>query len=203
MPSTASAPAPRPPASFGGHATEHLRVIRSAMERSATFTAVPGKGGVAMGCVGLAAMVAAFPQPAGDRWLLVWLLAAFTASAVGLVAMASKARRTGSTLTGANARRFALAVAAPIVAGASLTYALWSSGTYDAMPAAWLLLYGTAVLTGGAYSVPVIRMTGALFMLLGIVATLTPPGWHNVWLGAGFGLLHIGSGFYVTRHHGG
>ena len=35
-----------PPASMTDHAAENLRFIRHAMERSATFTAVPGWGGM-------------------------------------------------------------------------------------------------------------------------------------------------------------
>ena len=37
------------PSSVGDHAAENLVFIRQAMERSATFTTIPGVGGVAMG----------------------------------------------------------------------------------------------------------------------------------------------------------
>jgi hypothetical protein len=191
------------PPTLGGHAADNLRFIRQAMERSATFTAVPGVGGVMMGAVGLVAAGVASRQPTGDRWLLTWLAAAVVAAAIGLGTMTRKATRAGVTLGGANARRFAAAIAAPCLAGAALTYALWSTRTYSVMPAAWLLLYGAGVLTGGAFSVAPVRVIGALFMLLGLVSVVTPPVWGNVWLGVGFGFLHIGSGFYIARHHGG
>ena len=97
--------------------------------------------------------------------------------------MTRKARRAGVTLGGANARRFAAALAAPCVAGAALTYALWTTRAYSVMPSAWLLLYGAGVLTGGAFSVAPVRVMGALFMLLGLVSVVTPPAWGNVWLG--------------------
>ncbi len=195
--------APRAPVSIDRHAEEHLRVIRSAMERSATFTAVPGTGGIAMGLIAWIAAFAAASQPTSDRWLLVWIMAAIVAASVGLITMARKARRAGSTLASASARRFGIALGAPMVAGAALTFALWSTRAYSVMAPAWLLLYGTAVLVGGAYSVAAIRITGVLFMLLGIAATVTMPAWGNVWLGAGFGALHIASGWYIWRHHGG
>ena len=192
----------RPP-SLGGHAADNLRFIRQAMERSATFTAVPGAGGAAMGVIGLVAAAVAARQPTGDRWLLTWLAAAALASTVGVTAMARKAGLAGSTLRGANARRFAVALSAPFVAGAAITYALWGTRTFSVMPSAWLLLYGAGVLTGGAFSVPVVRVVGALFIALGLAAVMTPPEWGNVWLGAGFGGVQIVFGIYIARNHGG
>ena len=191
------------PPSLGGHAADNLRFIRQAMERSATFTAVPGVGGMVMGATGVIAAAVASTQPTADRWLLVWLAAAAVASVIGLTTMTRKAARAGVPLSGANARRFAAALAAPCVAGAALTYGLWATRTYSVMPSAWLLLYGTGVLTGGAFSVAPIRVSGALFMLLGLISVVTPPAWGNVWLAVGFGFLHIGAGFYIARHHGG
>jgi hypothetical protein len=117
------------PRSFSGKAEDNLVFIRQTMERSATFTSVPGAGGVAMGVIALAAAAIAAQQPTGDRWLLTWLGAAALAAAVGLAAMAHKARRGGSKLTGASARRFALGLAAPFVAGAAITYELWAART--------------------------------------------------------------------------
>ena len=66
--------------SLGQHAEENLQFIRRTMERSSTFTAVPGLGGAGMGAIGLAAAVLAVNQGSADRWRVVWLLAA----AVGL-----------------------------------------------------------------------------------------------------------------------
>ena len=192
-----------PPESISGHAADNLRYIRQAMERSATFTAVPGLGGAAMGVTALAAAWLGSRQATGDRWLLVWLGAAAVAAVIGLVTMARKARAAGSTLTGANARRFAAGLAAPVVAGAAITYELWATRNFSVMTPAWLLLYGAGVLTGGIFSVAAVRLMGAAFMLLGMLAILTPPDWGNVWLAAGFGGLQIGFGIYIARHHGG
>ena len=67
------------PASIQGRAAEDLQFIRRAMERSSTFTAVPGAGGAAMGVVGLLAATAGAVQPSAERWLAVWLGAALIA----------------------------------------------------------------------------------------------------------------------------
>lgn len=173
------------------------------MERGATFTAIPGVGGVLMGMVALGAFAVARRQPSGDRWLLTWLAAAVLAAIAGLVTMSIKARRAGAPLTGANARRFALGMAAPFVAGAAITYQLWTVRSFAVMAPAWLLLYGAGVLTGGIFSVPVVRVIGLCFMSLGLLAIATPPEWGNLWLAAGFGGLHVVFGAYIARNHGG
>src|SRR6185436_8215348 len=54
-------------------AADDLTYIRSAMERSSPFTAVPGAGGVVTGVIGLIAAVVGARQPTGERWLATWL----------------------------------------------------------------------------------------------------------------------------------
>jgi hypothetical protein len=193
----------RQPRSVSSQAADNLTFIRSAMERSSTFTAVPGVGGVVMGVIGIIAAVVSTRQPTADRWLGTWLAAAAVATIVELVATTVKARRAEMSLTGTIARRFAAAVAAPLVAGAAITYQLWAVRNFMVMAPVWLLLYGAGLLTGGMFSVPVIRTLGVCFMATGLAAVLTPPEWGNMWLAVGFGGLHIGFGAYIARNHGG
>jgi hypothetical protein len=193
----------RRPHSISSQAADNLTFIRSAMERSSTFTAVPGVGGVVTGFVGMIAAVVGARQPTADRWLGTWLTAAVVAVIVELVATTLKARRADMTLTGTIARRFAVGMAAPLVAGAAITYELWVVRNFTVMAPVWLLLYGTGLLTGGMFSVPVIRALGVCFMATGIAAILTPPEWGNIWLAIGFGGLHVGFGAYIARNHGG
>lgn len=199
----ASRPVPADPPSIGDHAAEHLRFIRHAMERSSTFTAVSGLGGAAMGAIGLLAAGVGAIQPSAERWIAVWLTAAAAAFAVGIVTMRRKAVRVGMPLAGAPGRRFALSMAAPLIAGAALTGGLWMQGMWSLMPPVWLLLYGTGVVTGGAFSVAPMRVLGLSFMALGLAALVTPPSWGNVWLALGFGGLQLGFGWYIARRHGG
>lgn len=191
------------PASLQGRAAADLRFIRSAMERSSTFTAVPGVGGAAMGVVGLAAAAIGALQPSAERWLATWLVGAVVAFVIGIIAIRRKAAHGGTPLAGATGRRFALGLSAPLVAGAALTAGLWQAGNWSLMPSVWLLLYGTGVVTGGLVSVPVVPLIGLCFMALGTIAMITPPSWGNVWLGVGFGLLQMASGVYIARKHGG
>ena len=185
------------------HAAESLAYIRHAMERGSTFSAVPGIGGALMGGIGLGAAAIGAIQPTAERWLAVWLSAAIVALIVGVVTMRRKATRLGAALAGAPARRFALSLSAPLLAGAALTMGLWMHGVWALMPPAWLLLYGAGVVTGGSFSVAPMRMLGLCFMGLGLAAIVTPPEWGNVWLALGFGALQVGFGIYIARRHGG
>ena len=86
--------------------------------------------------------------------------------------------------------------------GGVLTLAFYQQGNISLLPGIWLSLYGAAVITAGVYSVAIIPIMGALFLLLGIAVLLTPLP-VNLMLGIGMGGLHIIFGFFVWRDHGG
>ena len=92
---------------------------------------------------------------------------------------------------------------APVGAAAVLTAALHVNGATALLPGLWLLSYGAAVVTAGAFSVRVIPLMGIAFMAVGMLALATPPGWGDAWMAAGFGGLHVGFGLLIARRHGG
>ena len=167
------------------------------------FTAVPGAGGIAMGVIGFAAALVAAKQSSFDAWLLTWLAAAVIAASVGLVAMLHKARRADLALARGPGLRFALSLVPPLLAGGALTLALYRTGQIQLLPGTWLVLYGAATITGGAFSVRVVPVMGACFMLLGVVALFAPQGLGDWFLAAGFGALQVVSGVIIMRRHGG
>ncbi|HEY9015646.1 MAG TPA: hypothetical protein VIM84_11355 [Gemmatimonadales bacterium] len=202
---TLSRPLPPDPSAPALHARamDNLSFIRSTMERATAFTAVPGWGGVAMGLTALAATgVASRSQTAGE-WLAVWLTASVLALGIGGWAMVVKARRAGTTVLSYSGRRFVLSYLPPLAVGALLTLVLVRAGLYGALPGTWLLLYGTGVVTGGAYSVRVVPLMGLCFMALGAVALLAPGAWGEWLLALGFGGLHIVFGIIIARQYGG
>jgi hypothetical protein len=193
----------RDPVSIDVRAADHLRYIRETIENASEFTAVPGWGGVAMGITAIAAAFLAAQQANSTAWLTVWLVEAFVAVAIAAPAAATKARRANSSLLSGPGRKFVLSFAPPILAGGLLTLSLVHAGNFAALPGLWLLLYGTAIVTGGAFSVKVVPVMGLCLVLLGAVALFLPSVWGNVFMAAGFGFAHIGFGVWIARHHGG
>ena len=106
-------------------------------------------------------------------------------------------------LTSRPARRFLLSFAPPLAVGAVLTVVLWRGGLGGQLPGLWLLSYGTAVVTGGAFSVRPVPVMGLGFMALGLLAMAVAPAWSNSLLAAGFGGLHLLFGWIIARRHGG
>jgi hypothetical protein len=184
-------------------AIDDLSFIRRTMERAAPFTAVPGWGGVGMGC---AALVAAVPAGRADSalgWVGWWLGAAGAALLIGGGTLAAKARRGGTSLFSWSGRRFVLSFLPPLFVGGLLTILLVRSGLVQALPGTWLLLYGSGVVTGGAFSVRPVPVMGICFMGLGIAALFGPQGWGNPLMAVGFGGLHIVFGLVIARRYGG
>ena len=182
---------------------DDLRFIRDTMERSAAFTAVSGWGQVLLGFTAIAAAILAALQASSYVWLRIWLAEGLLAAATGLLACTWKANRVGLPLFSGPARKVALGLAPPLIAGAFLTFLLFRAGFVSALPATWLLLYGAGIMTGGAFSVRIVPVMGLCFMLLGGLAVLGPAAWGNWFLGAGFGGLHILFGLLIARRHGG
>jgi hypothetical protein len=193
----------REPIPIDARAADHLRYIRETMERAAEFTAVPGWGGVAMGVTAIAAALAASHQHSSRGWLTVWLAEAFVAVAIAAATAATKAHRANAALFSGPGRKFLLSFAPPIIVGGLLTFAFFHAGAWALLPAVWLLLYGAAIVTGGAFSVRVVPVMGICLMAVGTVALFAPAGWGDLFMAAGFGALQIGFGIWIALHHGG
>ena len=173
------------------------------MAAAAGFTAVSGWGQVAVGVIGLAAGVAAAAQAGSWRWLAIWLAAAVLGANIGIASTLLKAHRAGLPLLAAPVRKFVLAFAPALAAGAALTVGLLQIHALALLPACWLLCYGAGLMAGGAHSVPVLPVLGALFIALGVGALIAPVAWGNLFLLIGFGALHVIFGLFIAVRHGG
>ena len=197
-----SEPAPEPPA-LHARAMDNLAFIRDTMEKAGSFTAVSGWGMVAVGVIATIAATIASSQHSVLRSIYVWLAAALLAPCVMLWAIVRKARRAHMPLWSGPGRKFLLSFSPPMLVGALLTMVLYRAGVVEAIPGMWLLLYGTAVVTGGAFSVRLIPVMGICFMLVGTLALFTPQSWNDWLMAVAFGGLHIAFGIPIARRHGG
>lgn len=184
-------------------AMDNLRFIRETMERAGSFTAVSGWGEVAIGVVALLAAAVAGLQDSARAWLAIWLGAAAVSLVIAASTIGAKAAALRIPLLSEPARKFFLSFLPPMAAGAVLTVILFAQGHIALLPGMWLMLYGAGVITAGTYSVRIIPVMGAAFMVAGAIAFVAPPAWGNALLAAGFGGLHIGFGALIARRHGG
>jgi hypothetical protein len=192
----------RTPPALHERALADLRFIRQTMEGAAAFTTLSGVGLVVIGLSAVAAGLLAGSTP-GAAWLRVWIAEAALALVVGVLATVWKARTARMPVLTGPLRKFGLALAAPSLAGAVLTIALARAGAHTLLPGAWLMLYGSGLLAGGAFSIRLVPGMGACFLVLGAVTALAPPAFGPTALLLGFGGLHVAFGVLVMRGYGG
>ncbi len=206
-PSQPPAPAPgtpqRPPEALHARAMDDLRYIRETMEGAASFTALSGWGGAIIGVTAFPAAYLAARAPTHKTWMWIWLVEAVIGALIGVGMTVRKARRARQSLFGRPGRKFALTFATPLAAGAILTIPLYYGGFTAILPGTWLLLYGTAFATAGAFSVSTVPVMGLSFMVVGTAALAAPAAWGDALMAAGFGAVHIVFGALIARKHGG
>src|SRR5919197_2586025 len=169
-------PADEPPA-LHDRAMDNLRFIREAMERASSFTAVPGLGQVAIGATALFAALVASQQKSLTDWVAVWMVEAAVSAGVAGWTMYRKAHASDTSLLSRPGRKLIINLSPPVFVGALLTVVFYRAGLTGLLPGLWLLLYGTGVVTGGAFSVRPVPFMGLCFMFLGAGALFLPQAW--------------------------
>ena len=192
-----------PPVALHERAMDNLRFIRETMERASSFTGISGWGQVAIGITALATAPLSAQQPTFKGWLMVWLADAVVSLLIAGWSIDRKSRAAQMPLLTGPGRKVAFSLSPPLLVGALLTVVLYRAGLTNAIPGVWLLLYGTGVVTGGMFSVPVVPIMGICFMTLGAAALFLPAAFANWFLAAGFGGLHIIFGVVIARRYGG
>ncbi len=182
---------------------DNLRYIRETMERASAFTGISGWGQVAIGVSALFAAAMAARQAAFKLWLAIWVGEGVVSLLIAGWSIDRKARRTKTPLLNGAGRKVVFSLSPPLFAGMLLTCMLYRTGLTSVIPGIWLLLYGTGVVTGGMFSVPVVPIMGLCFMALGAVALFAPPALSDWLMAAGFGGLHIVFGVVIARRYGG
>jgi len=191
------------PPEMQARAMDNLRFIRETMEAAGTFTAVSGWGQVVIGITAIFAALLASRQATPTEWVLVWAGEAILALLISVWFMYNKARSASLPLLSASARKLLFSFTPVFAVGMVITFAFMGRGLSSLLPAVWMLLYGTAVVAAGAFSVRSVPVMGAAFVAAGAIALFTPPTWNTWLMIAGFGVLHIVFGFVIARRHGG
>lgn len=195
-------PPPEEPPALHERAMDNLRYIRETMERASSFTGVPGWGQVVIGLTAIAATFIAHHRPI-QLWLGIWIVEAVVALLIAGWSMDRKSRALGMPLFSGPGRKVAFSLSPPLLAGALLTIVFYQAGLTSYIPGLWLLLYGTGVVTGGMFSVPVVPIMGLCFMVLGGLALIGPSSLAEFFMAAGFGGLHLSFGVLIARRYGG
>jgi len=184
-------------------AMDNLRFIRETMERAGTFTAISGWGEVAIGITAILAALVATQQQAKAGWLAVWIIEAVLAAGISVASMAIKSRMARAPLNPIAVRKILLSFSPPMIVGALLTVGLVRMGLDGLLPSVWMMLYGTAVVAAGTYSVRPVPVMGLAFVAFGGVSLFAPDSWDTLLMIAGFGGLHVVFGTLIARRHGG
>jgi hypothetical protein len=133
----------------------------------------------------------------------VWIVDGALSALIGTAATLWKARVARQPVLSGPMWKIALSFTPAMLAGVVLTLRALGARELAALPALWLLVYGAAVIAGGAFSVRAVPAMGLCFLMLGGVCAFAPPAWSNPLLIAGFGGLHCVFGTYVARRYGG
>ena len=194
-------------------AIEHLRVIRSLMEKAHIYRAVSAPAALLGGVLALGATlwpVVHAAQTHGDAafsnttFLLIWhgILAACTV--LNVVLLAREAARRGQSLVSDGMKMALRAVSPPLIVGGVLAGGLviWLQNlTLAAL--IWVLCYGLALLATASFSPKSLTRLGWAFVIAGLVLFLawasngevrdlrTDLGPASLVMALTFGLLHI------------
>ena len=196
-------PAQEEPPALHERAMDNLRYIRETMERATAFTGISGWGEVAIGGSAFLASVFAAQQSSFRAWLAIWIAEGVISLLIAGWSMDRKARAVQMPMMSGPGRKAVFSLLPPILAGALVTIVLFQAGLTSAIPGVWLLLYGTGVVTGGMFSVPVVPIMGFCFMGLGALALFAPSALADWFMAAGFGGLHVVFGVIIARKYGG
>jgi hypothetical protein len=156
-----------------------------------------------MGISALVTAVVAGAPGESSRALTWWLADGVAGFLIGLGAIWRKSRHADVHVSDAVTRRFLTASLPALAAGALLTPVFINMGAAGRLPACWLLTYGAAVTSAGAYSIRVVPVLGAALMATGAASLLAPASTGHWFLAFGFGCLQMVFGWHIARRHGG
>jgi hypothetical protein len=186
-------------------AAARLDEIRALMARAGEFRHLSGWAFVANGLLvlaGCAAASAIAPAPfaPGDdpvRIVLVWGPVAALGLLVDVLLNFVGLHRRGEPAWSPAARQVVAGLLPGLYAGAILTLYLLGTGATDALPGAWTVCYGVALMGASLFTPWEVRYAGLAFLLFGGFALAALRSHALATMAAGFGVFHLLFGAYV------
>jgi hypothetical protein len=163
-------------------AEEHLRVIRSLMERATIYRAISaptalvgGLGSIILGTIlhfRREHETQLFPPPNnGWTFVLFWGAVLLITGAANTWFLAREARRRGGAFLSPGMRKALGALFPALLAGGVFTIALAYRGMFRWLPMVWMVFYGLALLSAAQFSPRAIPRLGWAFLFSGLVTT--------------------------------
>ncbi len=197
---------------------QDLRVIKRAMELSSRYTNITARGYLCTGIIGLLGVYGTYLFlgkekvkdmsliAAGDVKTLIVLWSLIFVAAIGGVMFFSwrKARRNKISAWNSLAARMLFSQIPLIAIAGVFTVSLAIREYYSFIPGMWLGIYGVILYSFSYYTGIGHKIEGLLFIALGSIAVFTYDVVPLLLLGAGFGGIHLVSGFVrrLTREKG-
>jgi hypothetical protein len=195
---------------------ETLTEIRHLMERSSRFISLSGFSGIFAGVYALIGAAAAYyilrssvpvreglPTPSETRDPEVLTLLLIDAALVlvlavgtGILLTTRRAKKDGSSLLDAGAKKLLVNLAIPLVTGGIFCLALLYHNNIFYVAPSMLIFYGLALVHASKYTRDDVRSLGLAEIALGSLS-LFIAGYQLLFWALGFGVLHIVYGTYM------
>ena len=192
---------------------QDIQEIRDIMDRSSQFSSLSGFSGV---LIGIVAIFGAYyinqslfahhdfltferSELSGGEMthlLLVSVAVILISTVLGVVFTNREAKRNNEKPWSYQSRRVLYNLLIPLVSGGFVLLILLNQGLIGLLPPLSLIFYGLALINGGKYSIPGIRILGIAEVVLGLLALYFIQYGLIFWV-IGFGVCHIVNGIYM------
>jgi hypothetical protein len=182
------------------HYIQDIAAMRSMMERSSKFMSLSGLAGILAGIYALSGAYIAYKFLYSDADLINLILLAISVLilAIGSAIFLSwkKAAKRREKVWNSTARRLAINMAVPLIAGGLLILILIGQGMITLMAPFTLLFYGLALYNASKFTYDEVKSLGLIEIGLGLISSYFTEYALLFWA-VGFGLVHIIYGMYI------
>ena len=191
-------------------AEDHLRAIRSLMERATIYRAISAPSALVGGLLSLLLAISLMFRPVQQEQVVIlcWLVVLLLTAAVNVYFLWRGARDRDEPFASRGMREALRALIPSFLVAGVLTALCLAGRGFDNLPVIWSVCYGLALLATSHFAPPSIIRLGTLFLLTGLamaVAESIAPAviyklpmavrhqehWGSFYMALTFGLYHI------------